>query len=394
MNFNSASIARSADDQETIKTLIVDLSLKYGGSTSRVISLLSRYPKGYISVAGLKGSAIIQEAKKRGLAFQTIGNHKADPRIVMRLIRLIRKHDIKVVDAQNIQSKFYASLAATLTNTALISTIHSWYKNEHGKTSVKGNVYTTLELATNWNLSLYITVSEKDRLALLRSGIKPSNIELIYNAVDIAEDSFLKTPARGWLQKRLRLPENSLVCSSVGRLVSIKGYDVLINAAKLACRRIPNLVWVIIGEGNVKKNLENQIRAEGLNERVILAGQFEREDVLSAVKSSTLFVMPSRYEGTPIALLEAALVGCPILASAVGGIPELVTDGEHALLVPPDDPEALANGAVSLCNDRELAKRLALNAQQRVRQEFNVEAQISATIRAYQKARAIHNSER
>lgn len=386
----STSLSDSTPKQTPPKTLIVDLSTQYGGSTSRVLSMLTRFPQGQVLLASLDKSAITREAQKLGLPVHIVGHRKTDPRIIMRLVDLIRTHHIQVLDSQNIQSKFYASIASTGTRTALVSTINSWYANEHGGKSIKGWLYTLLELLTNWNLSLYITVSQKDRQALLRSGIDSENIELIYNAFE-AKD--MPAVSDTWLHEKLGLPTDRMLCTAVGRLVAIKGYDVFVEAARRACETVPVLTCVIIGEGEEHERLKSQIEAAGLQDRVILAGYFDRDQVACALKSSSLFVMPSHYEGTPIALLEAAALECPIVASDTGGIPELVTNEEHALLVPPGDSSALAKAIIRLCQDRQLAKDLAKNAQHRAKTEFNFETQVSTTLHAYQKAWSKHHKE-
>jgi glycosyltransferase involved in cell wall biosynthesis len=365
------------------KILIVDLSNLYGGASSRVLSLMARFPSGTAALAGLEHSAITREAKRLGFPVHILGSRKLDARILPRLVRLIRTEGYQVLDSQNIQSKFYASLAASLTRVALVSTINSWYANEHGKASMRGKIYTALELVTNWSLSLYITVSERDRQMLLRAKIRADDIELIYNAVDITPQVRLD---RDFLRAKFNLPPDAILCLAVGRLVPIKGYDVLVNAMKEATREIPKLICVIIGEGEAREDLSRQIQDAGLEGRAILAGYFQRDTILSALASCDMFAMPSRYEGTPIALLEAASLACPILASNAGGIPELVAHEEHALLVPPEDPHALAQGLTRLATDRSLARRLGENAQKRVREKFSLESQVSATLNAYQKA--------
>ena len=372
------------------KTLIMDLSNFYGGASSRVLSMLTRFPSGTAALAGLENGAVTREAKRLGLPVHVLGSRKTDPRILPRLVRLIRKEGFQVLDTQNIQSKFYASLAAALTRVALVSTINSWYENEHGGASTRGKIYTTLELATNRNLALYVTVSEKDRGMLLRSGIPEEKVELIYNAVDTA------TPKvePNFLRAQFNLPADALICLAVGRLVKIKGYDVLIDAMKEAAAEIPNLVCVIIGEGETREELTRQIEETGLHGRVILPGYIPRESILSALASCDIFAMPSRYEGTPIALLEAGSMACPIIASNAGGMPELVSHEEHALLVTPEDPHALAQALIRLAKDRALAKRLGESAQRRVQEKFSLENQVTATMNAYQKAWTKFNREK
>jgi glycosyltransferase involved in cell wall biosynthesis len=366
------------------KVLVVDFSNYYGGASSRVLSLMARAKPGTIALASLEYGAITRQARQLGLTVHALANHKADPRLLFRLIQLIHRECYNVLDSQNIQSKFWANLAALGTRVSLISTLNSWYANEHGKTSLKGRLYTALELLSNQSLDLYITVSEKDRRALLAAGLPEEKIELIYNAVDVNLSAIRGDP--GSLREKFDLPSNSVICTAVGRLVPVKGYDVLVSAMQKVASQVPQLFCLIVGEGESKEKLSAQIRQTGLEDRVRLLGYYDRDNAMSILKSSDLFVMPSLYEGTPLALLEAAALARPILASATGGIPELVQPQEHAFLVPPGDPEALAQGLLKLTLDREYATLLGQKAQQRIHQKFNLESQVKATWQAYQKA--------
>jgi len=168
------------------KVLIIDLSNHYGGSSSRVLSLMARAKTGSVALAGLKSGAITIQAIQLGLPVHALADHKADARILPRLIRLIREEGYNILDSQNIQSKFWANLAAIITKTSLVSTINSWYASEHGEFSTRVKLYTLLELSTNQSLDLYITVSEKDRRSLIKSGLPDDAIELIYNALELA----------------------------------------------------------------------------------------------------------------------------------------------------------------------------------------------------------------
>jgi hypothetical protein len=153
------------------KVLILDLSKSYGGSNSRLLSLMTRSAPGTIGLAGLRAGPITLQAAQLGLHAHPISGHKADPRLLFRLIQIIRREGYNVLDSQNIQSKFWANLAALMANTALVSTLNSWYAHEHSTTLVKGRFYQSLEFLTNQSLDLYITVSEKDRQMLIGAGI-------------------------------------------------------------------------------------------------------------------------------------------------------------------------------------------------------------------------------
>ena len=373
--------------QNKPKVLILDLSLKYGGATSRILSLMSRADPETIGLAALQDSFISQEALKLNIPTHIIGQSKTDLGIGRGLAALIDREGYQVLDTQNIQSKFWGSIAAQRKNIALVSTINSWYANEHGKVSLKGKIYTTLELATNSNLDLYITVSENDRQSLLRSNIPNEKIELIYNAVNANSQNL---PNNTDLRRQYSIPQNSIICIAVGRLVAIKGFDILIQTAHLLGKQLKNVHFLIVGDGQCKAELADQVNALGVNKSVTFAGYQDHETVLSFVKSSDIFIMPSRYEGTPIALLEAASLGIPVIASNVGGIPELVQDQVHALLVPPDDPQSLAQAVKRIINDKKLAETLSANAVERIKEKFNIDRQLELTWSAYQKALSFH----
>jgi hypothetical protein len=372
------------------KVLILDLSKHYGGSNSRILSLMTRSKPGTMGLAGLKNGVITRQAMQMGLNVHTVSGHKADPRLLLRLMRVIREEGYNVLDSQNIQSKFWANLAALFTRTALVSTLNSWYAHEHSTTRFKGKIYTSLELFTNQSLDLYITVSEKDRQMLLGAGISEEAIELIYNTIDLNVSTI--PGDAGWLRTQFDLPPQSIVCTGIGRLVPQKGFDILIEAFAKIAHQVPDLYCLIIGQGEDKEKLLAQLHAAGLESRIHLLGYQDRTNAMSILKSSDIFVMPSRYEGTPIALLEAAALARPILAACAGGIPELVTHEQHAHLVPTHDPGALAQGFLKLALDRDYAQRLGRNAQQRVRERFNPGTQVSETWAAYEKALARHNA--
>jgi glycosyltransferase involved in cell wall biosynthesis len=378
------------DATSSPKTLVVDLSMKYGGSTSRILSLMKQSTPECVTLAALPGSAISAEAERLGIAQRLVGKNKTDPRILTNLVRLIRTEGYQLVDTQNIQSKFWASAALMFAPAAFVSTINSWYASEHGKASLKGRIYTALELSSNRALDLYITVSERDRQSLLRSGIPAERIELIYNAVDVQADGI--PGGRQWLREKFSIPVEAQVCTAVGRLVPVKGYDVLVEAARLLESSAPNLHILIVGDGECKEALAGQIARLGLTKRVTLAGYQNREQVLSILKSSDLFVMPSRYEGTPIALLEAGALGLPMVASNVGGMPELVQDQREALFVPAESPQALAQALGRLVTEKDLASQIGQGAAKRIHNEFSLDVQYQRTWAAYRKAFDLYQS--
>jgi glycosyltransferase involved in cell wall biosynthesis len=331
----------------------------------------------------LENSGAAKRARSMGLPVFTIGVNKAEPFIVSRLVRIIREHKFCIVDTQNIQSKFWGSLAAARTGTALISTLNSWYYKEHGG-KLKGRIYQFIEMVTNWKLDLYIAVSQQILQNLLKAGVPRELIALITNAVQ------LKPPPvslnRFWLLNKFGFPIEATVYCAVGRLEKVKGYKDLILAHSRIAARFPELYGIIVGEGSLYEELNRLVEETGMKSRIQLIGFRQHDEVISIVNASDIYIMPSRSEGTPVALLEAAALGRPILATRVGGIPDLVKDGEHALLINPGNIDFLAASLTRLCQNPMIAKRLGKAAQQRAKKDFTLKRQVKATREAYIKA--------
>ena len=146
---------------------------------------------------------------------------------------------------------------------------------------------------------------------------------------------------------------------TVARLIEKKGIDVLIDACRLLEARGVDLRWKVIGEGPLRPSLERQAAAAGQLGRLTLVGAQTQSSVRAAYREAAAFVLPSRQEALPVAICEALAVGVPVIATAVGGVSEVVRDGESGLLVPPNDPGALANAVERLLADTELRARLS-----------------------------------
>jgi len=180
----------------------------------------------------------------------------------------------------------------------------------------------------------------------------------------------------------LGLPEGAFVVGAVGRLSVEKGHRYLLDAAPVLAPRIPHLRIVLLGEGRERPQLERQTARLGVQEQVLFAGF--RSDVQSWIQACDVIVNPSLTEGMPNAVLEAMALGTPVVATAVGGVPDLITDQESGLLVVPGDPPALAGAVYSLWADSSLALRLAKNAQARVR-DYSPEEQSRLLLDLYAK---------
>jgi glycosyltransferase involved in cell wall biosynthesis len=148
----------------------------------------------------------------------------------------------------------------------------------------------------------------------------------------------------------------------------VKGHACLIAAACNVCRILPNAVFVLIGDGEERPKLEEQIREAGLESNFVFLGR--RSDVPELLACCDLSVLPSEAEGLPNSVLEAMAAGLPVIATCVGGNPEIIVDGINGLLVPPQDEQALAEAILRILQDAHLGRRLSQAGQERVRAKF------------------------
>jgi glycosyltransferase involved in cell wall biosynthesis len=366
------------------RTLIVDISANFGGANARVLALMKKFPTDSIGLATIDGSMIAPELEGMGYLVHYLAENKFDPRIPFRMTRVIQQLKYQVLDAQNPQSKLWASIAAFWSGAALVSTLNSWYMNEHPRYSLRWFIYSALEFLTNFSLSRYIVVSSEIEKAMLVAGISATRIDLIYNAVELDVD-MIDGDKKKFLDK-YNLPSNAIICIAAGRLAWAKAHDDLISAMAIARRGNSRLYCLIAGEGELEGELRAQIKRAELDEYVLLPGNVAHAELLSCLKTSDIYVMPSRTEGTPVALLEAAMLGRPIVASNVGGIPEMVVNEEHALLIEVGDVEGLAAALLRVAGDEALADRLGKQARARVKTHFSIAVQAQLTSESYIRA--------
>lgn len=233
----------------------------------------------------------------------------------------------------------------------------------------------------------YVALS-KDIENYLRLQVKipPQNIYQIYNGVDTelfcprtrGQESF---PVKGFVQA------GTLVIGTVGRMKDVKDQLTLAKAFLRLLEIIPNarewLRLVIIGEGPLRKKIAEMMESEGADDLVWMPGS--KEDISEVLRCFDIFVLPSLAEGISNTILEAMASGLPVVATKVGGNPELVIDGETGLLVPPSDPEAMAGALRSYVLNAELLSRHGRAGRQRVEENFSLLKMVEAYISVYDK---------
>jgi glycosyltransferase involved in cell wall biosynthesis len=200
---------------------------------------------------------------------------------------------------------------------------------------------------------------------------------------------------RDWVSQRFGVPVQSPLLVAVGRFVHKKGFAVLIHAMIRIREHFPNVRLVLAGYGDLLPAYQRAVEERGLSDVVILPGQLSRDDVARLIASADIYCVPSVHDesgnvdGLPNTLLEGMSAGTAIVASAIAGIPDVLSDGHDALLVPAADEVALADACVRLLGDPPLRNALGIAARQRVLRGLTWPAMTETLVRMYAKVRSL-----
>ena len=184
-----------------------------------------------------------------------------------------------------------------------------------------------------------ITVSRFNAEKLLSLGVPSSKLHVIPNGYD--EKLFKSIPIYK-AREILGIPLNKKILLSVGNLVDVKGHTYLIDAMSYVLKKRNDVILLIVGSGVLRENLEKKARDLGLNEKILFVGGRKHHEIPFWMNSCDLFVLPSLSEGFPTVIPEAMACGKPVIASRVGGVPEIISNSDVGILVNPKEPEILA----------------------------------------------------
>lgn len=230
----------------------------------------------------------------------------------------------------------------------------------------------------------FVAVSRANRADQIRDmGLRPERVTAIHNGIPVPEATPDRRRAHDELTSLLGLPTDAKLVGAVGRLASQKGFSLLLDAVAAIARDFEKLEVLIVGEGPLRSELEGRAARLGLGARTHFLGF--RNDASALIAGFDVLAMPSLFEGLPLALVEAFAVGCPTVATAVDGIPEVIDDEVNGLLVPPGDAARLgaALGRV-LCDDA-FARRIGAAAREKALAHFTTQRMVRETAALYAK---------
>lgn len=305
----------------------------------------------------------VAAARAQGMPVHLIrGFNQYDPRMIWQVVRLIDALGIDIVHAHEVKSDVITYLASRFRRVPIITTLHGWIGN-----SAKRRLLISLDEFIVRHFDRVIAVSGPIRDRLAAAGVPADNLCLLHNAIVI--ERYRRTGRRGFLADLIGRPIEGPVIATIGRMSPEKGHRDLIEALGLVAARGFKVSAVLVGDGPSRPGLLERIRDLGLEDSVHLPGYVNQPQQI--LEETDLMVLPSHTEGLPNAALEALAMEVPVLATRVGGTPEVVTDGETGRLVDPRSPDALAGRIVEFLSDPAPWRRMARRGREMVETRFN-----------------------
>lgn len=334
-----------------------------------------------LSAILLNEGRLASEIRKLGIPVTVLSEEQHNSLgLYMKMVTLLTRQRPNVVHTHKYKDNILgATAAATVGIRTVVRVVHGMTEPFSGMAYVKMMGYELMDrLVTFVKVKKLIAVSSDIQTALgQRYG--PHRVVQIHNGINL--EKIRLSQDRESMRAALGIQPGDQVVGTVGRLSPIKGHDILLRAASSMVRKMGNVKFLIVGDGPLMSALTKLIHDLGIEKEIILAGQ--RHDVYDLVNCMDIFALPSIHEGIPMVLLEALALSRPVVASRVGGIPEIVMDGTSGLLFAPGSVTELEARLGAILRDRWYASKLGQAGRARVEEEFTATLMAKRTADLY-----------
>ncbi|OGE80364.1 MAG: hypothetical protein A2826_02820 [Candidatus Doudnabacteria bacterium RIFCSPHIGHO2_01_FULL_43_23] len=376
---------------QTKKILFIVTQGNWGGAQKYVFDLSTNLGSTYNTVvaSGVQNQDLKQKLEEKSVKFIPLHHlvRKIHPvkdfRAFFEIYRLIKSEKPDIVHLNSSKAGVLGSLAARLAGTQkIIFTMHGLVLNE--PLGIRAWLLRYLgEKISSYFKDVIIAVSDHDKKSALKYGLKSANsIKVIPVGIDLASNQFFeREEAREQLNKYNSIIPESFLIGTIADFYETKGLKYLVQAASRLIKDHSNLEFVLIGRsGPQEKIITDLINKHGLEDKILLVKNLDSAS--KYLKAFDIFLLPSVKEGLPYTILEAMAAEVPIIATAVGGIPDALVHEQSALLVSPADPMAIGRAVQRLLAEPRFAQKLTHVAHKKV-QDFSLEKMIKETEKCY-----------
>lgn len=326
-------------------------------------------------------NALVPAFEQAGVPVFCLNRTRAyDARVVPQLVRLFRERRVDLLHLHLPYTGILGRVASRLAPVrAVVYTEHNLWERYHWLTSAANR------LTFGYNDAV-IAVSDEVKHSIQSQYKFNGKLEgkpklcTILNGVD-TDQLLADSQDRHSVKPEFGIPDHHQLVVHVANFTPKKRHEDLIRAARLVIDQEPQVTFLLVGQGPLEPDIRAQVKNLNLAGNVVFAGF--RTDAPRLIGAADVFVLPSQFEGLPIAMLEAMALGRPVIASRVGGVPEVISDGVDGLLIDPLSPGQLAEKILAVINCEDLREKLANNALLKVREHFGVKRMVSSTEALY-----------
>lgn len=322
---------------------------------------------------------LVAEARRQELpAEQVLDSHRLSFQLIGHIAGKLKEGQFSLLHTHEYRGDLVGGIAAKLAGIKAVAVVRGYTDR-----TLALRLYKVLDLLALRFFTKVITVSKHLRSQVLSAGLPEQQVVTIYNAIDA--EAFAAKASLGslGLRERLGIGDQQQIVSIVGRLSVEKGHRYFLEGAKQVLSSLPETRFLIVGDGPLRKELERLTFSLGIDGAISFLG-YQRE-VAALMSISDVLVLSSLKEGFGNVLIEAMALAKPVVATRVGGVPEIVRNGETGVLVPPKAPERLAEALLYLLRNPEEGKKLGERGKAVVVQEFNIETMAHKIAEVYRE---------
>ena len=363
-----------------MKILQILPQLNYGGVEIGTIdlarALIERGHKAYVISAG---GELVGQLIKMGAHHIELPVHKKSLQsltLIHKIRSIIEKEGIDIVHARSRVPAWIAYFATRNSHAKFITTCHGYY-SKHFMSTIMG-----------WGERVIVISRAIGRHMIDDFGVIPERVTLIHRGIELKKYTF---DDKRYDPERIQSKEKCII-ANIGRLTPIKGHEYFIKAIHLASHQYPQIeAWIIGGGSKSKRKYEERLKVlvEKLGMNNTIKFFCVEENITAQLKKVDLLVLSTTHpEGFGRVIVEAGASGIAVVATKVGGVPDIIDDGKHGLLVPPQDEYKMSDAILKVVRDRSLARTLAFNLQKKVENAFTVKQMIDKTMSVYEDVKA------
>jgi len=355
-------------------------SLDVGGTEKMLLSLAENSDKRKYDVSVsclIREGSLAEEFRRKNIRLHVVGmKNRFDFTVILRLIKLIKREKVDILHTYLFYSNIAGRIAGTIAGVPVI------ISSERSTSEWKNIIHKTIELLTDFMVDKTIANSQAVKKSLINDvGLSGKKIDVIPNGINL--ENYDKKIDTGKKKKQLGLTPSKKIVGTVTRLHPEKAPQDFVRAAATLKKKFPDVQFIMVGDGRMRTKLESMVSELGLKEDFVFTGV--RDDVSEIIQVMDVFALTSLWEGMPGVVLEAMAWSKPVVATNVGGTPEVVDDGATGFLVPAGDADAAAQATLFLLQNSEKAREMGGEGRRKVESNFALNDMVKQTESLYDK---------